>query len=79
MECKFVTNAASRSWDKLAALQQLSIFAAQHGIHDKTAQANTVGFQLIFLCVVVYAGFALLDNLRLPPQGQGQGQWCSEN
>ncbi|GGD00873.1 flavodoxin family protein [Undibacterium terreum] len=27
------TNAASRSGDKLAVLQQLSIFAAQHGMH----------------------------------------------
>ncbi|WP_338581750.1 flavodoxin family protein [Pseudomonas sp. MAG733B] len=27
------TNAASRSGDKLATLQQLSIFAAQHGMH----------------------------------------------
>jgi EmrB/QacA subfamily drug resistance transporter len=37
-------------------------------IHGNTEHAETVDFQLTFLCVAVIAGIALLDNLRLPPQ-----------
>ncbi|ANJ57105.1 hypothetical protein [Pseudomonas silesiensis] len=37
-------------------------------IHGSTGQAETVDFQLTFLCVAVIAAIALLDNLRLPPQ-----------
>jgi hypothetical protein len=37
-------------------------------IHGTQGQAQTVDFQLAFLCVSVIAGIALLDNLRLPPQ-----------
>ncbi|WP_150800553.1 DHA2 family efflux MFS transporter permease subunit [Pseudomonas fluorescens] len=37
-------------------------------IHGTTGQAETVDFQLTFLCVAVIAAVALLDNLRLPPQ-----------
>ncbi|MNP43033.1 putative multidrug resistance protein MdtD [compost metagenome] len=35
-------------------------------IHGNTGRAETVDFQLTFLCVAVIAGLALLDNLRLP-------------
>jgi EmrB/QacA subfamily drug resistance transporter len=37
-------------------------------IHGTPGQAQTVDFQLAFLCVAVIAAVALLDNLRLPPQ-----------
>jgi EmrB/QacA subfamily drug resistance transporter len=37
-------------------------------IHGNTEHAETVDFQLTFLCVAVIAGIALLDNLRLPPE-----------
>ncbi|MBK5413412.1 MFS transporter [Pseudomonas sp. TH31] len=37
-------------------------------IHGNTEHAETVDFQLTFLCVAVIAGIALLDNLRLPLQ-----------
>lgn len=37
-------------------------------IHGTTGPAQTVDFQLTFLCVAVIAAIALLDNLRLPPQ-----------
>jgi EmrB/QacA subfamily drug resistance transporter len=37
-------------------------------IHGTPGHAETVDFQLTFLCVAVIAGLALLDNLRLPPQ-----------
>ncbi|MDQ0126545.1 putative MFS family arabinose efflux permease [Pseudomonas lini] len=37
-------------------------------VHGTTGQAETVDFQLTFLCVAVIAAMALLDNLRLPPQ-----------
>ena len=36
-------------------------------IHGHAEQAQTVDFQLTFLCVAVIAAIALLDNLRLPP------------
>lgn len=36
-------------------------------IHGNTEHAETVDFQLTFLCVAVIAGVALLDNLRLLP------------
>jgi MFS family permease len=35
-------------------------------IHGNTGTAETVDFQLTFLCVAVVAAVALLDNLRLP-------------
>jgi hypothetical protein len=37
-------------------------------IHGNAGHAETVDFQLTFLCVAVIAGIALLDNLRLPPK-----------
>jgi EmrB/QacA subfamily drug resistance transporter len=40
-------------------------------IHGHTEHAETVDFQLTFLCVAVIAAIALLDNLRLPP-GAGE-------
>jgi MFS family permease len=40
-------------------------------IHGNTGHAETVDFQLTFLCVAVIAGIALLDNLRLSP-GAGE-------
>jgi MFS family permease len=35
-------------------------------IHGNSGTAETVDFQLTFLCVAVVAAVALLDNLRLP-------------
>ncbi|WP_150769119.1 DHA2 family efflux MFS transporter permease subunit [Pseudomonas fluorescens] len=40
-------------------------------IHGHAEHAETVDFQLTFLCVAVIAAIALLDNLRLPP-GAGE-------
>ena len=37
-------------------------------LHGNEGQAQTVDFQLTFLCVAVIATLALLDNLRLPPK-----------
>jgi EmrB/QacA subfamily drug resistance transporter len=37
-------------------------------LHGNAGQAETVDFQLTFLCVALIAGIALLDNLRLPPK-----------
>jgi EmrB/QacA subfamily drug resistance transporter len=37
-------------------------------IHGNNGHAETVDFQLTFLCVAVIAAIALLDNRRLPPK-----------
>jgi EmrB/QacA subfamily drug resistance transporter len=37
-------------------------------LHGNSGQAETVDFQLTFLCVALIAAIALLDNLRLPPK-----------